>query len=171
MSLKTLLILFSVLVLALISVVIFLSSGDAKESVSAPIAEQPKNPPGVSTPSSDSNGDAKKSVDTALSALVPDQVGSSEKDTVLSKLFDVSHTPTQESVNVAEGYLFSPDLDVRNAAIEAMKQLSTPAAARALRNAASRATSPTDKAAFLKAAEFVELPAYVPSNQRPPIGN
>lgn len=122
----------------------------------------------TSTPES---AGAQKSVDTASPAPESAGIPQSEKDAVLLKLFDVSYTPTEESVNFAEGYLFSPDLEVRNAAIEAMKQISTPAAAGALRDAASRATSPADKAAFLKAAEFTELPAYVPQNQRPAATN
>jgi HEAT repeat protein len=71
-------------------------------------------------------------------------------------------------VKFVKPYLLSPDLEVRRAAVEAMKQLSLPSAAKALREAAERSNSPNDKAEFMKAAEFVELPPYIPRSQRPP---
>lgn len=96
--------------------------------------------------------------------LIPksQNLSQTDKNEVLLSLYDASFSPSKESVQLIEYFLLSSDLDIRDAAIEAMKQLSTPEAARALRSAASKSTIPLDQAAFLKAAEFVDLPDYMP---------
>lgn len=173
MNLKPLLGALAALVVLLLGAVLFLGGGSqppvpppAAEQGAEPTVASPREGPG---PGSGASG-PKENLHTAAPGPEPGGMPQGEKDSVLLKIYDASCLPTEESVKIVGGYLFSPDLDVRNAAIEAMKQISTPAASTALRNAASRATSPADKAAFLKAAEFTELPAYVPRSQRPPAG-
>jgi hypothetical protein len=90
----------------------------------------------------------------------------SERDSVLVSISDLSSSITEESVKTVTPYLASPDLEVRNAAIEAMKQISLPSAAKALREAANKSTSPADKVEFTKAAEFIDLPPYIPFKDR-----
>jgi hypothetical protein len=88
-----------------------------------------------------------------------------EKNATLLAIFDASSSGTNEGVQFVKPYLLSPDAEVRRAAVEAMKQLSLPSAAKVLREAAERSSSPSDKAELMKAADFVELPPYTPRKQ------
>ena len=171
MSLKSSLIILSGLVILLLAAIFSFSSGDKPAQAPKAASAQATSSSQVSSSSPDAKSEVQEKTQTAAAAPSDASVPQSEKDQIINKLYDCSATPTQESVKTVEPYLLSSDLTVRNAAIEAMKQLSLPSAARALRDAAARSSSPSDKAEFLKAAEFVELPPYIPRSQRTAPGN
>ena len=86
-----------------------------------------------------------------------------ERQAVIDKIHDAMSTYSSEGVSVIQPFLTSPDSEIREHAIEAMKQLDAPEAAAALRAAAYKANDPRDRQAMLDAADFVELPAYNPT--------
>ena len=68
---------------------------------------------------------------------------------------------SDEGVAVVEPMLASPDLEIREMAIEAMKQIAIPGAAETLRRTANKpTTSPIEKKILLEAAEFIDLPPH-----------
>ena len=87
-----------------------------------------------------------------------------EKQAVMDRIQEAMSTYSAEGVPVLKPLLTSPDLEIREHAIEAMKQLDAPEAAAALREVANKTTDPRDRQAMLEAADFVDLPAYKPRN-------
>jgi hypothetical protein len=85
-----------------------------------------------------------------------------EKQAVMDRIQEAISTYSAEGVPVLKPLLTSPDLEIREHAIEAMKQLDAPEAAAALREVANKTTDPRDRQAMLEAADFVDLPAYQP---------
>lgn len=85
-----------------------------------------------------------------------------QKQAVMDRIQEAIATNSSESVPILRPLLASPDFDIRNQAIEAMKQINAPEAATALREAAQRASDRRDREAMLEAAAFVELPVYKP---------
>jgi hypothetical protein len=85
-----------------------------------------------------------------------------EKQVVMDRIQEAISTYSAEGVPILKPLLLSPDLEIREQAIEGMKQLDAPEAAAALREAAKKVTDPRDRQAMLEAAEFVDLPAYKP---------
>ena len=85
-----------------------------------------------------------------------------EKQMVMDRIQEAISTYSAEGVPILKPLLLSPDLEIREQAIEGMKQLDAPEAAAALREAAKKVTDPRDRQAMLEAADFVDLPAYKP---------
>ena len=78
-------------------------------------------------------------------------------------IIEASSTYSEEGAPVLKPLLTDADPDLRQSAIEGMKQLGVPGAAAALREAAKRTSlSPEDRQAMLEAANFVELEEWVP---------
>jgi hypothetical protein len=169
MSIKNILIAMSALVLALASLVFILSSGvdssvapsatataEAKPSA-AKNAKQSPNHEVLPTPLSGGSGrPVEPDSQVSTTEIDPDS-----REAILVKIQDAMATYSDEGVVVVEPLLFSPDLEIRESAIEAMKQIGTPGAAKSLRRAANKpAISPMDKKIFLETAEFIELPPY-----------
>jgi HEAT repeat protein len=80
----------------------------------------------------------------------------------MDRIQEAIATYSAEGVPILKPLLLSPDLEIREQAIEGMKQLDAPEAAAALREAAKKVTDPRDRQAMLEAADFVDLPAYQP---------
>jgi hypothetical protein len=90
-----------------------------------------------------------------------------EKTTILLGIQDSIATYSDEGVDQIAPLLASPDPQIRDSAIDGMKQLATPKAAAVLREAAMKSTtSAADRAAMLEAAEFIDLPPYEPKKAR-----
>jgi len=89
-----------------------------------------------------------------------------EGQQALTEIFNAMTTYSEEGAVRAVQFLGSTDSQVRNAAVEALKQIKSPASAEPLRRAADRASSQEEKERLLQAAEFVELPIYVPNWKR-----
>jgi hypothetical protein len=166
MSHKILLASLAALVAVLLVGILSLGSPENKKTPAAAVAAPA---PGKTVTASESTAASSEKTISAPASNVADSTSSpiqSEKDSTLIAISDASANLTDDSVKIVKPYLLSSDLEVRRAAVEAMKQLSLPSAAKALREAADRSNSPTDKAEFIKAAEFVELPPYVPRSKR-----
>ena len=97
------------------------------------------------------------------SQSVPESKGPyGEKQVVMDRIQEAISTYSAEGVPILKPLLLSPDLEIREQAIEGMKQLDAPEAAAALREAAKKVTDPRDRQVMLEAADFVDLPAYKP---------
>jgi type IV secretory pathway VirB10-like protein len=97
------------------------------------------------------------------SQSVPESKGPyGEKQVAMDRIQEAISTYSAEGVPILKPLLLSPDLEIREQAIEGMKQLDAPEAAAALREAAKKVTDPRDRQAMLEAADFVDLPAYKP---------
>jgi hypothetical protein len=170
MSLKFLLISLAALVAVLLGGVLFLGGSGKDIPPATPpaeaVVEKPPREVEKNEAPSASSASAQPAATSAVAEASVQEL--SEKTTLLLSLSEASASGTDDGVKFVKPYLLSPDLEVRRAAVEAMKQLSLPSAAKALREAADRSNSPNDKAEFMKAAEFVELPPYIPRSQRPP---
>lgn len=169
MSKKIILIAMSALVLALAALVFILSSGVDNSAAPAATATAEAKPTAAKKANQSSNQEVMPSPLSGESGRLvePDsQVSTNEidpdsREAILVKIQDAMATYSDEGVVVVEPLLFSPDLEIRESAIEAMKQIATPGAAKSLRRAANKpAISPMDKKNFLEAAEFIELPPY-----------
>jgi hypothetical protein len=164
MSIKFTIIILAALVVSLLGSLIFFSPGEHQAPADPPTTHKFERP--NPEPSSPESTGSKKELDSATSAQKPEAKTQNEKEAVLAMFFEATATPTEENVRRVAPYLLSPDLEVRDSAVEAMKQLSLPSAAKALRDASTRTSSPSDKATLLEAAEFIELPPYIPRSQR-----
>jgi hypothetical protein len=90
-----------------------------------------------------------------------------QKNQILLGIDDSISTYSEEGVDQITPLLASPDPEIREAAIEGMKQLSLPKAAAVLREVAAKGTtSPADRAAMLEAADFIDLPEYQPRRKK-----
>jgi hypothetical protein len=70
-----------------------------------------------------------------------------------------------EGVPLLKPFLFDTDPIIRQQAIESIKQINTPEAASALREAAKKVKDLRERISMLEAAKFVELPIYEPNQQ------
>ncbi|MCX6965279.1 MAG: HEAT repeat domain-containing protein [Verrucomicrobia bacterium] len=120
----------------------YIAPPEEKPAVSAPVATTAAPEPSQSAP--ESNGPY------------------GEKQVVMDRIQEAISTYSAEGVPILKPLLLSPDLEIREQAIEGMKQLDAPEAAAALREAAKKVTDPRDRQAMLEAADFVDLPAYKP---------
>ncbi len=166
MSIKNLLIALSALLIALISFVFVLSTGTEKTSplpthaVESKPPAQKKNEAEFSSQSHQAAG-GESSGRVAVAIQEVTEIDPQSRDGIMLKIQDAVATYSDEGVAVVEPLLFSPDIDIRESAIEAMKQIGTPGAAESLRTAANKSTtSPIEKKILLEAAEFIGLPPY-----------
>ncbi|HVJ45032.1 MAG TPA: hypothetical protein VM511_01520 [Luteolibacter sp.] len=77
----------------------------------------------------------------------------------LDEVFNLSVQYSEESVPLIAPYLTDPDLKVRAAALEGMLNNGKTSGAAHLRAAAKKLEDPVEAAAYIKAAEHLELPS------------
>jgi hypothetical protein len=80
-------------------------------------------------------------------------------EVILEKIHDASVAYAPSSIPLIEPYLLHDDPAVRKAAIDGMIVLGERGAVPIMRAAATRAPTPQDTMALLKAAEYIELPS------------
>jgi|GEM_PF-1435362 len=88
-----------------------------------------------------------------------------EVDAVFNEIEAAAITYDAEELPILESYLFDPDPEIRQAALNGMLTLGDAAASPLLREAAENAYSPQEAVAMLEAADYLELP----SGTLPPI--
>jgi hypothetical protein len=103
----------------------------------------------------------KEAVAAAMAADTA--MDSQAKEAVLSVIEDASTTYDVSGLTVLGPLLAHSDPDVREATVEGIVQLGDAAGAKTLRDAAKGTSDPKLKDRMLKAAQFLELPEYVPS--------
>ncbi len=84
-----------------------------------------------------------------------------EQDRIIGTINEAMSTYAAQSVPTIQPYLLNPKPEIRDEAIEAMKQIDAPEAAAALRNAAQQTTDKDLRASLEEAAEFVEAPSIL----------
>jgi hypothetical protein len=173
---------FSLATLMVIAVaaIVFLFSSSSAPQIPVSQAKKESLTPGKSHESSlvkyssapDGLDDQKKPALNIVSQI-RDQAASetsgpypAEKQVIMDKIQEAMSTYSAEGVPILKTYLTSPDIEIREYAIEAMKQIDAPEAAAALREAFKKTTDPRDRQAMLEAADFVDLPAYNPTTNR-----
>lgn len=82
----------------------------------------------------------------------------------LDEVFKLSVQNSEESVPLIAPYLIDPDQKVRAAALEAMLNNGKTSGAAQLRKAAEKLEDPVEAAAYIKGAEYLELPSATDSN-------
>lgn len=164
MSTKILITGLATLVLALGAFIFLLSTG--------PEIEAPKPPPAPSkkTSSPATGGGIANENPPAASAPIettaapqeqPAELNPESRQAIMDKMQEAVATYSDEGVAVVEPLLQSPDIAIREMAVEAMKQIATPGAAESLRRAAQKpTTSPLEKRILLEAAAFIDLPEH-----------
>jgi hypothetical protein len=107
-----------------------------------------------------STGSAQQSAGTALpsSPLSSIATPANPTEVVLERIDDAIVMYEPEAVGIIAPYLSSRDPDIRDAAIEGLKQLGEPSGATLLRKAARAAKTSRERAELLEAAAFIELP-------------
>jgi len=103
----------------------------------------------------------KEAVAAAMAADTA--MDSQAKEAVLSVIEDASTTYDVSGLTVLGPLLGHSDPEVREATVEGILQLGDAAGAKTLRDAARSTTDPKLKDRMIKAAQFLELPEYVPS--------
>lgn len=88
------------------------------------------------------------------------------RDAVLAMIDEATVTYDVQGLQVLGPLLQHPDPQIREATIEGIVQLSETAGAKTLRDAARQAKNPQEATRMIEAAEFLELPEYVPSSAR-----
>jgi len=151
-----------VVALAAIATLLFMPA--ASEPSAAPVEETKPAP--TSAVKTEANFDFGSAVAgtaavTAPNASAPTPEGASAKEQTLETIQEAMTTYSAEGVPTLQPMLSNPDPEIRFAAMEAMKQLSVPEAAAALRAAANTRTDPEERKAMLDAAEFAELPSLI----------
>lgn len=116
------------------------------------------------------SGDTAAKVSAAASATpstASTNPSTSPKEQMLATIQDAMTTWSAEGVPVLQPMLSNPDREIREAAVEAMKQLGVPEAVVALRTAARKTSDPEERQAMLDAAAWAELPPLIgPGSQR-----
>lgn len=111
--------------------------------------------------------DGLPSPEALAAAMAADTAMDSQaKEAVFSVIEDASTTYDVQGLTVLGPLLKHSDPDVREATIEGIVQLGDTAGAKTLREAAASANDPKLKDRMLRAAQFLELPEYVPSRDK-----
>lgn len=90
--------------------------------------------------------------------VAPNTSTESPKEVVLATIDDAIVMYSPAAVGMIAPHVSSKDPQIRDAAIEGLKQLGEPDGAKLLRRLAQSATDPRDRRELLDAAEFIELP-------------
>jgi hypothetical protein len=106
----------------------------------------------------------KEAVAAAMAADTT--MDSAAREAVLSVIEDASTTYDVSGLTVLGPLLGHSDPEVREATVEGIVQLGDVAGAKTLRDAARSPTDPKLKDRMIKAAQFLELPEYVPSEAK-----
>lgn len=111
--------------------------------------------------------DGLPSSEALAAAMAADTAMDSQaKEAVFTVIEDASTTYDVQGLTVLGPLLKHSDPDVREATIEGIVQLGDTAGAKTLREAAASASDPKLKDRMLRAAQFLELPEYVPSRDK-----
>jgi hypothetical protein len=88
-----------------------------------------------------------------------------EVEELINELEEAATSYDAEELPLLEAYLYDPDPEIREAALDGMLTLGAAEASPVLRKAAENAYSPHEAVAMLEAADYLELP----SGTLPPI--
>lgn len=163
-------------VLVILVIPLFIDTGAVREPTGAAAPRQAPEPTLVRTPASAPAEEVSQpvqsiavlsgpitSVDQALRA---DTAGDeSARTAVLAMIEEAMVTYSEEGLVVLGPLLRHPDPAIRAAAIDGVVQLGETSGAKVLREASRRVGNSSDAAKMIEAAEFLELPVFLPSSR------
>jgi len=129
---------------------------------SSPVVPPPAQPSAAPDPIAGETG-AAMSVDQALSANTADDEEASIA--VFTMIEEATVTYSDEGLTVLGPLLRHRDPEIRAAAIDGLVNLGQTSGAKVLREAARRVSDAAEARKMIQAAEFLELPVYVPTSQ------